>query len=624
LETAIEIRGLSFTYKDQTVGKALDGVNLDIYKGEFLVVLGPSGAGKATMAHCLNGIIPNMVRGAYEGAVIVNGKEAGKEMVSHMAGDIGLVFQDFENQLFSTNVRLEIAFSPENYSFPRDEMDGIIDETLKLIGLEGYDNREPATLSGGQKQRLAIGSVLAGRPKILCMDEPTTDLDPIGKIEVFNLAGNMRQTGELTLIVIEHETEEALFADRALILKNGGIYRLGPARDILRDIPAFNECGVMPLQTPDFFYRYNREKHGADTYADTDTDANTETNTDANTETNTETNTDANTDTDTDTNTDTNTYNDALPLTPSEGLEAMRRHNIIIWEHKHNELRRRDEERERSYGDVLIDVKGLSYTYPNGTAALADTSLQVREGEFLAIVGHNGSGKTTLVKHFNGLLQPTGGSCFVCGKDTRKHTIFELGRDVGFVFQNPDHQIFSETIYDEVVFSPRLRGVPEAELGERVAEALHAVDLDGFEKEDPFTLSKGVRQRIAVASVLSARPRIIILDEPTTGLDYAEQRKMMGLVKRLNESGHTVIIITHTMWVVAEYAHRVAVMNGGSLLMYGPTREVFSNGAALQGHSLRTPHIVELSNMLGKTVLSVGEMLYCTAADWMEEEKKSK
>ena len=564
METVIEIQKLAFTYKDQTQGKALNGIDLDIGRGEFLMILGPSGAGKTTLVNCLNGIIPNMVRGRYEGSVTLDGKEPAKHAVSHMAREIGLVFQDFENQLFSTNVRLEIAFSSENFSVPREEIDRRIDETLRLIGLEGFDKREPSTLSGGQKQRLVIGSVLAGRPNILCMDEPTTDLDPIGKIEVFNLAGKLRQSGGITLIVVEHEIEEALYADRVLMMKNGNIYKLGPAQEVLRDIPAFFECGVMPLQVPEFFYRYKGEKP------------------------------------------------DALPLTPQDGLEAFKRQNIVIREERHGELRRRDAEREQTYGDVLIDINNLSYTYPDGTSALFNTSLQVREGEFLAIVGHNGSGKTTLVKHFNGLLKPSGGTAMVCGKDTRTHSIFELGRDVGFVFQNPDHQIFSENIYDEVVFSPRLRGVPESELKERVTEALHAVDLDGREQDDPFTMSKGIRQRIAVASVLSARPRVIILDEPTTGLDYLEQRKMMGLVKRLNETGHTVIIITHTMWVVAEYAHRVAVMNRGKLIMYGPTREILSDDATFRSHSLRTPHIVELSNCMGKTVLSVDEMLYCT------------
>ena len=170
MEAAIEIRKLSFTYKDQSQGKALDGIDLDIARGEFLMILGPSGAGKSTLANCLNGIIPNMVRGQYEGSVLLNGKDTAKHAVSHMARDIGLVFQDFENQLFSTNVRLEIAFSSENFSVPREEMDGVIDDMLRLIGLEGFDKREPSTLSGGQKQRLVIGSVLAGRPNVLCMD----------------------------------------------------------------------------------------------------------------------------------------------------------------------------------------------------------------------------------------------------------------------------------------------------------------------------------------------------------------------------------------------------------------------------------------------------------------------
>ena len=564
METAIEIRSLTFTYKDQTEGKALENIDLDISRGEFLMILGPSGAGKSTLAHCLNGIIPNMVRGKYEGTILLNGKEAAKHTVSQMARDIGVVFQDFENQLFSTNVRLEIAFSPENFSFPREKIDEKIDEMLNLIGLHGFDNREPATLSGGQKQRLVIGSVLAGEPNILCMDEPTTDLDPIGKIEVFNLAGRLRESGGVTLVVIEHETGEALYADRVLLLKNGRIFKLGKAEDLLRDIPAFNECGLQPLQIPAFFFHYKGDKP------------------------------------------------DVLPLTPEEGFEAFKRHNITIREDKYEKLLEQDREREKSYGDILIDIKDLSFTYPNGTAALLNTNLEVREGEFLAIVGHNGSGKTTLVKHFNGLLKPSGGSVIICGKDTGKHSIFELGRDVGFVFQNPDHQIFSENIYDEVVFSPKLRGVPESELKGRVEEALHAVDLDGYEQEDPFTKSKGIRQRIAVASVLSAHPRVIILDEPTTGLDYLEQRKMMGLVKQLNEKGHTVIIITHTMWVVAEYAHRVAIMNGGKLIMYGTTREVFSDDASLRLHSLRAPQIVELSNRTGKTVLSLDEMLFCT------------
>jgi energy-coupling factor transport system ATP-binding protein len=557
---------LSFYYKDQTDKPALGDIDLDVAEGEFLVILGPSGAGKSTLVHCLNGIIPRMVRGRRSGSVKTAGKGIGgpDAPIAVMARDIGIVFQDFENQLFSTNVKLEIAFSPENFGFSRDEISNIIDETLEVVGLTGYGEREPATLSGGEKQRLAIGSVLAGKPRIICMDEPTTDLDPIGKLEVFKIADSLRKQGKITLIIVEHETEEALYADRVMVMREGRILRIGAPAEILTEISMFDESGILPLQVPKAFVNLGHPE------------------------------------------------TKELPLTPDKGIELYRSRGYSISRDKYGRLLAADAERAKRYGDVLIKVENLTHTYENGTTAIKNVSIEVREGEFLAVLGHNGSGKTTLVKHFNGLLQPTSGSVTVCGKDTRKESIFKIGRDVGFAFQNPDHQIFSMTVRDEVCFSPKLRGVSAEEIESGMREALDAVDLTGYEEQDPFTLSKGERQRVAVASILSAKPRVIILDEPTTGLDYKEQRKMMDLIKRLNENGHTVIIVTHTMWVVAEYAHRAAVVNNGEIVLYGTAREVFSNDDLLRGYSLRTPHIVGMSNMLGCTLLSVDEFVSCT------------
>ena len=212
--------------------------------------------------------------------------------------------------------------------------------------------------------------------------------------------------------------------------------------------------------------------------------------------------------------------------------------------------------------------------------------LAVRRGEFLAVLGQNGSGKTTLVKHFNGLLEPTEGSVRVEGEETGEQGIRQLGQRVGYVFQNPDHQIFSDTVFDEVAFGPKIRGLEEDEVKERVEEALAAVGLEGYEEEDPFGLTKGERQRVAVASVLAVRPEVLILDEPTTGLDYAEQRTMMDLVRRLNEAGSTIIVVTHTMWVVAEYAHRAAVIADGKIVLYGTVREVFAEEEELRDAAL--------------------------------------
>jgi energy-coupling factor transport system ATP-binding protein len=279
---------------------------------------------------------------------------------------------------------------------------------------------------------------------------------------------------------------------------------------------------------------------------------------------------------------------------------------------RHRELVAADEKREENYGEPLIEVEGLSHRYPNGVLALEGVDLSVRRGEFLAVLGQNGSGKTTLVKHFNGLLEPTEGSVRVEGEETLKQGIQRLGQRVGYVFQNPDHQIFSDTVSDEVAFGPKIRGLEEGEVGERVEEALAAVGLEGYEEEDPFGLTKGERQRVAVASVLAVRPEVLILDEPTTGLDYAEQRSMMDLVRRLNEAGSTIIAVTHTMWVVAEYAHRAVVMKDGKMALSGTVREVFAREDELRDVYLRTPHIVSFGNSLGYPVLSVGEMLEVT------------
>jgi cobalt transport protein ATP-binding subunit len=562
-EEVINIKNYSFRYKDQKEGQALKNINLQIDKGQFVVIMGPSGAGKSTLANCLNGLIPNFIKGKYEGEIIVMGKNPAQEKVGTMAKNIGLVFQDFESQLFSTNTKLEIVFGPENFNVPKEEMEEIIERIVRVVKLEGLENRQPFTLSGGQKQRLAIGSVLANQPKIVCMDEPTTDLDPVGKLGIFQIAKELHQDKDFTLLIIEHETEEALEADRIVVMDNGQIVLDGKPEEILPQVDFFDNLGIMPLQVPKFFSCLGLAT-------------------------------------------------DDLPLTPEAGLAKWKDLNLKIDDAKYQALLEKDEQLEKRYGDVVLSVSGLEHVYPNGNRALKGIDLEIREGEFIAILGHNGSGKTTLVKHFNGLLLPTGGQVKVYGKDTREHSIYEIGKDISYVFQNPDHQIFSDTVFEEVAFSPKMRGFTKEEIEKRVKEALKAVDMEGYEEQDPFSLTKGERQRIAVASVLSAQPRIIILDEPTTGLDFKEQRQMMELVKRLNENGHTIIMITHTMWVVAEYAHKVAVIKDGEFTMYGRTREVFQQEDKLAESYLKTPHIVNLGNLLGRTVLSIDELLFCT------------
>src|SRR3954454_5313 len=259
MEPEVSIEGLAYRYRGQQ-NTALKGIDLEVAEGEFVVVIGPSGAGKSTLCVSLNGLIPHFFKGKMEGEVRVRGRSTREGKVGEFAQEGGLVVQDFEAQLFSTNVALEVAFGPENFGVERQEMIERVERVLGQVRLQGYEKRTPATLSGGQKQRLAIASVLSKEPRILCLDEPTTDLDPVGKLGVFEIAGDLKNQDDVTLIVVEHETEETLDADRIIILRDGEIVADRPAQEVLRDVELLEESSVMPLQVTCFFQNRGVER----------------------------------------------------------------------------------------------------------------------------------------------------------------------------------------------------------------------------------------------------------------------------------------------------------------------------------------------------------------------------
>lgn len=578
----IEIESLSFRYRAASKG-AIQDITTGIEDGELVVIMGPNEAGKSTLCFTLNGLIPHLVKGAFEGCVRIVGQDTREQSVRDLFHYVGLVFQDFESQLFSTEVELEVAFGPENLGLPFGEIRERAKRALELTGLSTFRGRQPATLSGGQKQLLAIASVLSLQPRILCFDEPTTDLDPKNKRRIFNLTHQLFEHGKQTLIVVEHETEEALSADRIVLMRDGRIVADGPPGVILRDMRLLQECRVMPLQVSELFDQLGINE---------------------------------------------------LPLTLDEAKQIWHRKSFNLIPDVRQKLEESDSEKMRAYGRPLIEVKDVHFAYEGEVEALRGVSLQVRGGEFVAILGQNGSGKTTLAKHLNGLLKPTHGEVRVEGKATASMSAAELGRQVGYVFQNPDHQIFEETILDEVLFGPRNLGLDPDRVQEQARDALETVGMWERRSEDPFTLTKGLRQKVAVASVLATRPRAIVMDEPTTGLDYGELKQMMALVKRLNEAGHTIIMITHCIWIAAEYAHRTILMSEGKIVADGPTREVFSHEDLLAQADIIAPQIVRFSNELGTTMLSVDEFLKCARpvinldadpenANWLKELRKN-
>jgi len=519
-----------------------------------MVVMGHGGAGKSTLCCSFNALIPKFFRGKYQGRVLINGQEVARRQVAEMSRLVGLVLQDFEAQLFSTNVELEMAFGPENHCLLRPEIERRIQRYLAFVGLEKLRYREPASLSGGQKQRLAIGSVLALEPKILVMDEPTTDLDPFGREEVLSVAKSIREEGR-TLLIVDHEPETAVTADQIWLIRDGQIVSQGPPSEILVDGPTMESCGIKTLPMVELFHSMNWPGN---------------------------------------------------PLTVERAIELIQRHNLT----QRCERKVAIVSTGHTKGSPILKAEELRYIYPTyHVEALRGLDLSIREGEFIAILGQNGSGKTTLAKHFNGLLKPTSGRMLVQNKPTAEYSHRELSRWVGYVFQNPDHQIFARTVAEEVGFGLKMQGEIFKTIEKRMAEVLEVVGLQGYEHKVPFALTKGERQRVAVASVLAAQPQVIILDEPTTGLDYRHQRNMMEMLKRLNRYGHTIIIITHSMWVAAEYANRTIVMKDGFILSDGPTRTVFADEARLTEASLCPPSLVRLSNWLGAEALTVQEMV---------------
>ena len=550
---AISIEDLTFTYREGE-RPALQDIQGQIEDGTFVVVMGHGGAGKSSLCCSLNGLIPNFFRGQYHGRVLVKGQDVARHKVAEMSRVVGLVLQDFEAQLFSTNVELEMAFGPENHCLPRHEIERRIQHYLSFVGLEKLRQRDPATLSGGQKQRLAIGSVLALEPQILVMDEPTTDLDPQGREEVLSVAKSIREEGRM-LLMVDHEPETAAGADQVWLMRDGQVIAKGPPGEILVDVPTLESCGIKLLPMVELFNAMGWP---------------------------------------------------GIPLTVESAIAMIEKNNLT---HR-RELNLVPVPSSNGKGPPILEAENLGYTYPTyHVEALQGIDLCIREGEFIAILGQNGSGKTTLVKHFNGLLKPTSGRMFVRGRPTTDYSHRELARLVGYVFQNPDHQIFARTVQEEVGFSLNVLGENPKTIEKRVAEALEVVGLQGYEQKVPFALTRGERQRVAVASVLAAQPQVVIFDEPTTGLDYRHQRNMMEMLKRLNQQGHTVIIITHSMWVAAEYAERTIVLKDREMLLDGSTRAVFSDEVGLASASLCPSSLVRLSNWLGTKALTIEDMV---------------
>jgi energy-coupling factor transport system ATP-binding protein len=546
------VENLDYAYPPLTPGgepiPVLKGVDLRVRKGEFLALMGPTGAGKTTLCLTLNGILPHLLGGAFEGRVVVAGMDTRDHGPGQMSRQVGLVFQDAESQLFNMTVEDEVAFGLESLGLSPSEMEERITWALEVVRLTGLRQRHPLQLSGGQKKRLAIATVLAMRPPVLVLDEPVTGLDPLGRHEVLSVIEKLKRKEEATVVMVEQDAEAVMaWADRVVIMERGRLVLEGSPRQVFSQVEALHDWGLAVPQMSELAHLFNR-RQGTSFHFTTEDEA-------------------------------FSTL--AAELHPEPQYPIPNAQYPVASDHL-----------------PAILIEDLHYRYDDAPPALAEVNLSVEAGDFLAIVGQNGSGKTTLVKHFNGLLRPTRGRVLVFGKDTAGQSVGQLARKVGYLFQNPDHQIFAPTVWEEVAFGPRNLGFSEGEVAARTTEALALFGLGDQADTPPAVLGYGLRRQVTLAAVWAMRPQILVLDEPTVGLDWRSTRTLMEEVTNLNSQGHTIILVTHDMKLVAEFARQVLVLDEGRALAYEPTRQLFQQEAILRQAFLASPPITALARRM--------------------------
>ncbi|MDP2766300.1 MAG: energy-coupling factor transporter ATPase, partial [Candidatus Methanoperedens sp.] len=540
----IKIEDLWFSYFGSKE-PVLKGIDLEIKKGEFILLTGPTGCGKSTLLKCLNGIIPHESSGEMRGRVHIHGIETKNSSMKELSQHVSLVFQSPDDQIFSTDVEDEVAFGPENLCLTKDEIEKRIEHSLKIVGMLEHRHSATNALSGGQKQRVCIASVLAMLPSLLLLDEPISQMDPKGAEEVLGVIKQLNQELKLTIVMVEHRIHEVShLVDKIVIMNNGKIVLHDSPRKAFKNIGLFHELGLRVPETVELFQRLGY---------------------------------------------------DEIPLTIEEAMKKIQMRKIDRKTHISNHNHASSEK-------PVASAKDVWYGYEKDNMVLKGVSLDICKDERVALMGNNGSGKSTLLLHFAAMLKPVKGEVKIFGASTKSMNPYSLAGKVGIVFQNPDIMLFCDTVRDESGFGPKNLGYTFDEINLRVSKALEAMTIEALSDEAPHALSKGQRLRTAVASVLSTTPELMLLDEPTTGQDKVHIEEMME--QFLNDK-KTLVFCTHDIETALKYSTRVVVMNDGKILADGSPREVFLKQQILEQASLKQPPVLQISQKLGFAAFSV-------------------
>ena len=555
----IEVTDVSFSYDiaEETEGKAprlaLDGISVSIEKGSYTAILGSNGSGKSTLAKIIDILeVPD------KGKVVIFGKDAADDnLFWDIRSHCCCVFQNPDNQIVGTMVEEDVAFGPENLGVPNPELRERVDQALKDVGLYEYRHRETTALSGGQKQKLAIAGALAMRPDILILDEATAMLDPSSRDDFLSIVEKMRVEKGLTLITITHDMTEALRCDKIVIVDKGKAVIEGRPEEIFLREDLWNYGLKRPVK---FNYAFEIARLTGNKLEKEDLIS------------------------------DEALIKRLVSMLSKPGIKTPE----IKTEAKP----------EIKEPEIIMSVKNLTYTYDGSDVkAIDNINLDIRKGEVLGIVGESGCGKTTLISHMNAIFRPHDGDVVIHTEDgdlscRNKKDTMKIRQNVGLVFQYPEYQLFEETVYKDICYGLKKMNVPKEDVKALVMEAASKVGLTERElNSSPFELSGGQKRRAAMAGILVMNPKILVLDEPASGLDPKGRQEMFGIIKSLRESGTTIILVSHNMDEAAVNCDRICIIDGGKIKALGKPSELFLRKRS-EELGIQRPRITRFSSVL--------------------------